>query len=207
MWSIARYFVKCIRLCVRDSLGKGERYTLLWQKESVDLLGFHALMNSHAVLPFITWPWCLARLQNIPSHTMACQNISVKPLLKSISRRSPDLPWPLCALWYTVYVWFTVHGCYDFCFLSGLSECTLDEMTYDSLIPLQLLQNYVRLVRWLTFCSRVFSMSEFLFKSLDKECWEKQGLIIPWDQNNILWAFSTSLAPWGNRYYLCFKML
>uniref|UniRef100_A0A671NS46 Cortactin-binding protein 2 n=1 Tax=Sinocyclocheilus anshuiensis TaxID=1608454 RepID=A0A671NS46_9TELE len=27
-----------------------------------------------------------------------------------------------------------------------LSECTLDEMTYDSLIPLQLLQNYVRLV-------------------------------------------------------------
>ncbi|XP_077104988.1 cortactin-binding protein 2 isoform X2 [Siphateles boraxobius] len=30
--------------------------------------------------------------------------------------------------------------------LKGLSECTLDEMTYDSLIPLQLLQNYVRLV-------------------------------------------------------------
>ncbi|XP_051579643.1 cortactin-binding protein 2 [Myxocyprinus asiaticus] len=30
--------------------------------------------------------------------------------------------------------------------LKGLSECSLDEMTYDSLIPLQLLQNYVRLV-------------------------------------------------------------
>ncbi|KAL6479112.1 hypothetical protein MHYP_G00125450 [Metynnis hypsauchen] len=30
--------------------------------------------------------------------------------------------------------------------LKGLSECALDEMTYDSLIPLQLLQNYVRLV-------------------------------------------------------------
>ncbi|KAG7333209.1 hypothetical protein KOW79_003344 [Hemibagrus wyckioides] len=30
--------------------------------------------------------------------------------------------------------------------LKGLSECALDEMTYDSLIPLPLLQNYVRLV-------------------------------------------------------------
>ncbi|XP_062860200.1 cortactin-binding protein 2 [Trichomycterus rosablanca] len=30
--------------------------------------------------------------------------------------------------------------------LKGLSECALDEMTYDSLIPLQLLQNYLRLV-------------------------------------------------------------
>ncbi|KAG9273218.1 cortactin-binding protein 2 [Astyanax mexicanus] len=30
--------------------------------------------------------------------------------------------------------------------LKGLAECSLDEMTYDSLIPLQLLQNYVRLV-------------------------------------------------------------
>uniref|UniRef100_A0A8C1YCE5 Cortactin-binding protein 2 n=1 Tax=Cyprinus carpio TaxID=7962 RepID=A0A8C1YCE5_CYPCA len=30
--------------------------------------------------------------------------------------------------------------------VTSLSECTLDEMTYDSLIPLQLLQNYVRLV-------------------------------------------------------------
>uniref|UniRef100_A0A673KFB1 Cortactin-binding protein 2 n=1 Tax=Sinocyclocheilus rhinocerous TaxID=307959 RepID=A0A673KFB1_9TELE len=30
--------------------------------------------------------------------------------------------------------------------VASLSECTLDEMTYDSLIPLQLLQNYVRLV-------------------------------------------------------------
>ncbi|XP_026859765.2 cortactin-binding protein 2 isoform X1 [Electrophorus electricus] len=31
-------------------------------------------------------------------------------------------------------------------FLKGLAECALDQMTYDSLIPLQLLQNYVRLV-------------------------------------------------------------
>ncbi|XP_066541224.1 cortactin-binding protein 2 [Hoplias malabaricus] len=30
--------------------------------------------------------------------------------------------------------------------LKGLAECALDEMTYDSLIPLQLLQNYARLV-------------------------------------------------------------
>ncbi|KAM9480726.1 cortactin-binding protein 2 isoform 2-T2 [Clarias gariepinus] len=33
-----------------------------------------------------------------------------------------------------------------FVYLKGLSECALDEMTYDSLIPLPLLQNYVRLV-------------------------------------------------------------
>ncbi|XP_016320756.1 cortactin-binding protein 2-like [Sinocyclocheilus anshuiensis] len=49
----------------------------------------------------------------------------------------PQSPWDLVRKRLSQRI--TIH-------LKGLSECTLDEMTYDSLIPLQLLQNYVRLV-------------------------------------------------------------
>ncbi|KTG41077.1 hypothetical protein cypCar_00023205 [Cyprinus carpio] len=106
---------------------------------------------------------CKDLLENLGRHSLSdgafykCGHINLadvpllNPLVKLLSlcvcisgdavwlpgQELPQSPWDLVRKRLSQRI--TIH-------LKGLSECTLDEMTYDSLIPLQLLQNYVRLV-------------------------------------------------------------
>uniref|UniRef100_A0A8C2APS4 Cortactin-binding protein 2 n=1 Tax=Cyprinus carpio TaxID=7962 RepID=A0A8C2APS4_CYPCA len=131
------------RLCPVDLLEDGcavgkvtiQRHTS-WEELSESL---SHLLTSHLQLICGSWELeeSLDRADTLGLSSNSMASVVIGDAVWLPGQELPQSPWDLVRKRLSQRI--TIH-------LKGLSECTLDEMTYDSLIPLQLLQNYVRLV-------------------------------------------------------------
>ncbi|XP_052438462.1 cortactin-binding protein 2 isoform X2 [Carassius gibelio] len=131
------------RLCPVDLLEDGcavgkvtiQRHTS-WEELTGSL---SHLLTSHLQLICGSWELeeALGRADTLGLSSNSMASVVIGDAVWLPGQELPQSPWDLVRKRLSQRI--TIH-------LKGLSECTLDEMTYDSLIPLQLLQNYVRLV-------------------------------------------------------------
>ncbi|XP_056621623.1 cortactin-binding protein 2 [Triplophysa dalaica] len=97
------------------------------------------LLTNHLQLVCGSWELQegLGRVDTLGLSADSVASVVIGDAVWLLGQELPQSPWDLVRKRLSQRI--TIH-------LKGLSELALDEMTYDSLVPLQLLQNYVRLV-------------------------------------------------------------